>query len=75
MIARMTATSLLALESPWSESFDEPAVEWRRLFSEVLGTFFLVLVGAGGGVVNAATDGGIGRGLRRLVGRSSGLPE
>ena len=57
----MTATSLLALESPWSESFDEPAVEGRRLFSEVLGTFFLVLVGAGGGVVNAATDGGIGR--------------
>ena len=30
-------------------NFDNPALEWRRLFSEVLGTFLLVLVGAGGG--------------------------
>src|SRR4029079_17603369 len=27
--------------------FDDPAYEWRRLFAELLGTFFLVLVGAG----------------------------
>jgi aquaporin Z len=57
----MGTTSLLTLESPWSTTFDAPGVEGRRLFSEVLGTFFLVLVGAGGGVVNAATNGGIGR--------------
>ena len=25
--------------------FDDPRQEWRRLFSELLGTFFLVLVG------------------------------
>jgi aquaporin Z len=41
------------------EDFDDPKKEWRRLFSELLGTFFLVLVGAGGGVVNQASDGAI----------------
>ena len=40
---------------------DNPALEWRRLFSEVLGTFLLVLVGAGGGVVNAVSNGQISR--------------
>lgn len=34
-------------------------LELRRLFSEMLGTFFLVLVAAGGGVVNTATGGAI----------------
>jgi aquaporin Z len=48
--------------APWSHDFDNPAHEWRRLFSEVFGTFLLVLVGAGGGVVDAFSDGQIGRG-------------
>src|SRR5437667_271122 len=43
------------------KNFDNPALEWRRLFSEVLGTFLLVLVGAGGGVVNAVSNGAISR--------------
>ncbi len=34
-------------------------LELRRLFSEALGTFFLVLVAVGGGVVNTATHGTI----------------
>ena len=42
-------------------NFDNPRLEWRRLFAEVLGTFFLVLVGAGGGVVNAVSHGQITR--------------
>jgi aquaporin Z len=42
-------------------NFDDPALEWRRLFSEFLGTFLLVLVGAGGGVVNAVSNGAISR--------------
>src|SRR5438093_2575886 len=42
-------------------NFDDPALEWRRLFSEILGTFLLVLVGAGGGVVNAVSNGQISR--------------
>jgi aquaporin Z len=33
------------------EDFNDPRQEWRRLFSEVLGTFFLVLVAAGGGMM------------------------
>jgi aquaporin Z len=41
--------------------FDDPSLEWRRLFSELLGTFFLVLVGAGGAVVNAQSGGAISR--------------
>ncbi len=44
------------------KNFDDPRLEWRRLFAEVLGTFFLVLVGAGGGVVNAVSHGQISRG-------------
>src|SRR5512132_30721 len=44
------------------QNFDDPRQEWRRLFAEVLGTFFLVLVGAGAGVVDAVSHGAIGRG-------------
>jgi len=51
---------LLALERPATD-FDDPGLEWRRLFSELLGTFFLVLVGAGAGVVNATSHGMITR--------------
>jgi aquaporin Z len=52
--------ALLALERPATD-FDDPGMEWRRLFSELLGTFFLVLVGAGGAVVNATSQGMITR--------------
>jgi aquaporin Z len=36
------------------EDFRNPSQEWRRLFSELLGTFFLVLVAAGAGMMGAA---------------------
>jgi aquaporin Z len=52
---------LVEFEASTSRKFDDPALEWRRLFSELLGTFFLVLVGAGGAVVNAQSDGAISR--------------
>jgi len=39
--------------------FLESAHEWRRLFSEVWGTFLLVVVAAGAGVVGALSDGTI----------------
>jgi aquaporin Z len=38
--------------------FDDPKLEYRRLFSELWGTFLLVLVAAGGGVVGATAYGG-----------------
>ena len=44
---------LLALEFGDRRDFDDPRLEWRRLFSEILGTFFLVLVAAGGGLLHA----------------------
>src|SRR6266702_184436 len=38
-------------------NFNDPRQEWRRLFSELLGTFFLVLVAAGGGMMSHAFPG------------------
>jgi aquaporin Z len=43
---------LLTLEFGDREDFDDPRLEWRRLFSELLGTFMLVLVAAGGGILH-----------------------
>ncbi len=45
------------LQTPWTRDFHDPAFEWRRLFSEMLGTFFLVLVAAGATVVDAQSHG------------------
>lgn len=58
---RSPRRALLALEYPGLLEFDDPALEWRRLFSELFGTFLLVLVGAGAGVVNALSHGEISR--------------
>jgi aquaporin Z len=41
--------------------FQDPSQEWRRLFSELYGTFFLVLVAAGGGMMGQAFPGTITR--------------
>jgi aquaporin Z len=43
---------LLALEFGSRAQFDDDRLEWRRLFSELLGTFMLVLVAAGGGILH-----------------------
>ena len=53
MIAR-SAEPALAPPPPHS-------VSWRRLFSELFGTFLLVLVGAGAPVVEALSNGAISR--------------
>ncbi len=44
---------VLWLEFGDRNDFDDPSQEWRRLFSELLGTFALVLVAAGGGLLHA----------------------
>jgi aquaporin Z len=46
------ARHLLALEFGFKAQFDDPSLEWRRLFSELLGTFMLVTVAAGGGILH-----------------------
>lgn len=43
------------------QNFQDPSQEWRRLFSELLGTFFLVLVAAGGGIMGQAFPNTISR--------------
>jgi aquaporin Z len=52
------------LEVGGRTEFDNPRHEWRRLFSEIFGTFLLVVVAAGGGVVNAVSPGSIPLGVR-----------
>ena len=42
-------------------AFEDPSLWWRRLFSELLGTFFLVLVAAGGGMMGQAFPNTISR--------------
>ena len=43
------------------DDFQNPRQEWRRLFSEAFGTFFLVLVAAGGGMMGHAFPNTISR--------------
>jgi aquaporin Z len=47
------ALRLLTLEFGRREDFDDPRLAYRRLFSEVLGTFLLLLAAAGGGILHA----------------------
>ena len=47
----------VGLQTPWTRDFYDLSFEWRRLFAEALGTFFLVLVAAGAAVVNARSHG------------------
>jgi aquaporin Z len=42
-------------------AFANTRLEWRRLVAEAAGTFLLVLVAAGAEVVNAVSDGAVGR--------------
>jgi aquaporin Z len=42
-------------------NFNDPRQEWRRLFSELIGTFLLVLVAAGAGMMGHAFPGVISR--------------
>jgi len=56
------ASRIAAAHHPWLEDFHDPRHEWRRLFSEVFGTFLLVLAGAGATVVTARMHHDLGRG-------------
>jgi aquaporin Z len=58
--ARMEAMFTQDVLAPM-KAFKDPSQEWRRLFSEVLGTFFLVLVACGGGVMSHAFPNTISR--------------
>ncbi|MFZ1382264.1 MAG: aquaporin [Scrofimicrobium sp.] len=44
-----------------SRDFDDPHRKWRRLFAELVGTFFLVLTAAGGPMMSTAVPGSVSR--------------
>jgi aquaporin Z len=43
------------------ENFKDPSQEWRRLFAELVGAFFLVLAAGGGPMMATAVPGSVGR--------------
>jgi aquaporin Z len=57
----LAVASLLEREPIWARDFTNLDYEWRRLFSEMFGTFLLVMAAAGTGVVDARSHGQIGR--------------
>jgi aquaporin Z len=57
----MTVGDGPAYEESRRVEFDDPRFEGRRLFAELLGTFFLVLVAAGGALVLDADHSAVGR--------------
>lgn len=42
-----------------ARAFLDPELEWRRMFAEAWGTFLLVLVAAGGGVIRVVSHGNL----------------
>ena len=52
------------IQKQLAPDFLDPAHEWRRIFAETWGTFLLVLVGAGSGVVAAKSAGAVTLGMQ-----------
>ncbi len=59
--ARLGSLGLSRAQLAQAGEFDDPKHELCRLLAELFGTFLLVLVAAGAGVIDTATSGGIGR--------------
>lgn len=59
----LVAQQRLMIERQLVPDFLDDSLEWRRLFSEIWGTFLLVLVAAGGGVVGAMSNGRVSLGM------------
>jgi aquaporin Z len=57
----MVTTNIVNATAEELEQFLDSKQEWRRLLSEVLGTFFLVLVAAGGGMMGHAFPDSVSR--------------
>ena len=58
-----TAQQERMIQKQVSPDFLDPVHEWRRLFAETWGTFLLVLVAAGGGVVAAKSGDAVSLGM------------
>lgn len=59
----MESTKPNMVEKQAVPNFFDPSLEWRRVFAETWGTFLLVLVAAGGGVVSAVSGGRVTLGM------------
>lgn len=59
--ARPKAGGLAEQQQARARDFADLRYEWRRLFGEALGTFLLVVVAVGAGVVDARSAGVVGR--------------
>ncbi len=55
------ATSLVAIEPSWIKEFKDHSREWRRLFSEMMGTYLLLIAAIGPVMVDGYARGAIGR--------------
>lgn len=59
--------ALLELEFAGARDFDDPALEWRRLFAEFFGTFLLVLTGAGAAAAAELSHGAVSRSAAEIA--------
>jgi len=57
------AQQQLVIERQSAPDFFDSSLEWRRVFAETWGTFLLVLVAAGGGIVAAMSGGRVTLGM------------
>ena len=62
--AEQRGSRLLMLEFGSRKEFNDPSLEYRRLFAELLGTFMLVLVAAGGACCTPRARSACRRGRR-----------
>lgn len=60
-ISTMLSSAGVRRPSAWERDFGNLSYEWRRIVAELVGTFFLVLVAAGGGTVAAVYAGAVDR--------------
>jgi aquaporin Z len=60
-VSPQLAHALLGNAPPWVRDFSDVTYEWRRLLAEFVGTFLLVVVAAGAGVVSALGHGAVDR--------------
>src|SRR5215469_7001119 len=63
----LAARHRLMIERQLVPDFLDDALEWRRLFSEIWGTFLLVLVAAGAGVVGTMSNGRVSLGMAAVA--------
>ncbi len=58
-VSRILSGTPIRLPTPWERDFGNLAYEWRRIFAELVGTFFLVLVAAGAVTIGALYKGSV----------------